>query len=213
MSRIRLTVTVPPSSSNTPGIVRDGMPAARQPSTIERTICPLAVGIAMMTSSMPCRRTTFSTSCVGPSTRSPCTRLPSFVASSSTNPTGSMRSCGLRWSSRTTIVPALPAPATRTFFTPPSAARSSTRVRSCASYTRRIVSRTPLADEQRQHPVDEERRPRDAADVLPHDQGGRRNRQRDRRRRRRQHDPEQILHGRVPPHAAVHAEHEEDGPA
>ena len=46
--RRRLTLTRPSSSSNTPGIVRDGRRLARHASTTARTTAPGAVGIAMI---------------------------------------------------------------------------------------------------------------------------------------------------------------------
>ena len=79
---------------------------------------------------------------VGPSTLMPATRMPCLRGSSSTNPTGALRSSGLRRSSKATCWPPLPAPTISTSF----AARSRIAPRVGRSTRARTAKRAPLTN-------------------------------------------------------------------
>ena len=108
----RTTAASPPacSSSNTVGSVRTGIPRSRAARTTRARTVPGADGIAMMSSSGSASSRMRLRSSVVPSTRMPSMRTRPFVGSSSTNPTGLRRSCGLRRTSRSTSRPPSPAP-------------------------------------------------------------------------------------------------------
>ena len=88
------------SSSKTVGSVRTGMPRRRPSRTTRARSVPGADGIAIVISSGSASSRMRARSSVVPSTRTPSTRMPRLSGSSSTKPTGSRSSCGLRMISR-----------------------------------------------------------------------------------------------------------------
>ncbi len=131
------------SSSNTVGVVRTGMPRSRHAATTRARSVPGAEGIAMTTSSgsTSSRIRARSSESVVPSTFSPCSSfIPCLRGSSSTNPTGRSRSCGLRISSRTTRRPPSPPPTISTSRAPLAARKLRTR----PSTTRWTRKRAPI---------------------------------------------------------------------
>src|SRR4051794_1708202 len=127
------------SSSKTVGSVRTGMPRRRPSRTTRARSVPGADGIAIVSSSGSASSRMRPRSSVVPSTRTPSTRIPRLSGSSSTKPTGSMSSCGLRSISRSTSRPPSPAPTISTRRAP---ARG--RIpRSGPSYAIRATNRAP----------------------------------------------------------------------
>ena len=118
------------------------MPRSRQAVTTCWRSVPDADGMAMITSSGWTPSRIRGRLVVGPSTLMPAMRMPCLRGSSSTKPTGALRSPGLRRSSNATCWPPLPAPTISTSV----AARSRIEPRVGRSTTARTAKRAPLTN-------------------------------------------------------------------
>ena len=161
----------------------------------------------MMTSSTASRCTSPSSDESGPRTGMPRICLFHLLASSSRNATGCNPNCGFLCSSRTTRVPASPAPTIRTFLV---LRGSDLWLASRASPMTRTDIAQAAGERQRQQPVDHQHGPRESPNVTRHHPDAHEDRHDDRRRRDGQRDRNQVLSRAVPPVARVHPEGEVD---
>ena len=122
-SRMSLAVTRPPTVSRIEGRTRRVTSAFSQSAATSRTTSLVAAGIVNRTCCTRRRRTRAGMADRLPRTGTPCNDSPSFFGSSSTMPTGTRPSEGLRRRSLRTMDPASPAPTSRTRLDSVSAVR------------------------------------------------------------------------------------------